>query len=168
MQLIGALSDILGVNYYNPTYVRAGPEVISGPNPHSAAVWQELYPDGLYDTLVRLKQDYGDIPLYITENGAPFDDRLDADGQIDDPQRLKVLYDHFAAAQRAIGAGVQLKGYHVWSLMDNFEWAEGYSQRWGIVYVDFKSQRRTPKRSALWYHEVIRQNGLGELPAGIR
>jgi beta-glucosidase len=160
LKTIGAAIDILGVNYYNPTYVRAGSGVVAGPNPRSVASWQEIYPEGLYDLLVRLKKDYGDIPLYITENGVPVADKLDANGQVNDPQRLKFLYNHFAAAQRAVAEGVNLKGYHVWSLMDNFEWAEGYSQRWGIVYVDFATQKRSPKRSALWYRDVIRQNGL--------
>jgi beta-glucosidase len=164
LEAIGAPIDILGVNYYNPTYVRAGPEVVPGPQPYSAASWQQIYPEGLYDTLVRLKRDYGDIPIYITENGAPFVDKIGADGQVDDPQRRKVLHDHFAAAHRAITAGVNLRGYHVWSLMDNFEWSEGYSQRWGIVYVDFKTQRRLPKASAHWYQQVIAANRVDAEP----
>lgn len=162
LAVISAPNDLLAVNYYNPIYVRADGQVVPGPHPRSVASWQEIYPEGLYDTLTRLKRDYGDLPLYITENGMPADDRPDASGQIDDAPRIRFLYDHIAAAQRAIGAGVNLRGYYVWSLMDNFEWAEGYSQRWGIVYVDFATQRRTPKRSALWYREVVQRNGLGE------
>jgi beta-glucosidase len=168
MQLIGAPIDLLGVNYYNPRLVRAGRQIVPGPYPYSAASWQQIYPEGLYDTLVRLKRDYGDITLSITENGAPFPDTLSPDGHVDDPRRLKVLHDHFAAAHRAIGEGVNLESFHVWSFMDNFEWAEGYSQRWGIVYVDFATQRRYPKRSALWYRDVIRRNGVNDLPEDIR
>jgi beta-glucosidase len=165
---IGARIDLLGVNYYNPTYVSAKGEVVRGPHPRSVASWQEIYPEGLYDLLVRIKRDYGDIALSVTENGMPSDDRPNPAGCVDDPQRLKFLHDHFQAVRRAIEAGVNLKSYYVWSLMDNFEWAEGYSQRWGIVYVNFATQQRLPKRSALWYGEVIRQNGLGELPLDVR
>jgi beta-glucosidase len=158
---IGAPIDLLGVNYYGPGYVQASGGIVAGPHPRSIAGWQEIYPDGLYDLLVRIKQDYGDIPLSITENGIPTNDALNGD-TVDDLERLRFLRAHFVAAHRAIQAGVNLRGYHVWSLLDNFEWAAGYSQRWGMVYVDFQTQRRTPKRSALWYRDVIRQHGVGE------
>jgi beta-glucosidase len=160
MRTIGQPLDMLGVTYYNPTYVRAGPRVVAGPHARSEASWQEVYPDGMYDTLVRLKRDYGDIPITITENGAPYKDILGAGGHVDDEQRRAFLHDHFAATLRAIGEGVPVRSYHVWSLMDNFEWAEGYSQRWGIVYVDFATQRRIPKNSALWYKRVIAANTM--------
>jgi beta-glucosidase len=160
MKTIGQPLDILGVTYYNPTYVRSGPQVVSGPNPHSDASWQEIYPDGMYDILTRVKRDYGDIPITITENGRPNKDTLGANGQVDDEARETFLRDHFAATKRAIDAGVNVQSYHVWSLMDNFEWAEGYGQRWGVVYVDFKSQQRVPKRSALWYKRVIAAHSL--------
>jgi beta-glucosidase len=164
---IGAPIDLLGVNYYGPGYVQASGQVVNGPHPRSLAGWQEIYPDGLYDLLVRIKKDYGDIPLSITENGMPTNDILQGN-TVDDLARLQFLHAHFAAAHRAIQAGVKLQGYHVWSLLDNFEWAAGYSQRWGIVYVDFQTQQRVPKRSALWYRDVIRQHGLGDLPIGSR
>ncbi len=157
--------DILGINYYNPIYVAPGPQIAQAPHEYSAASWQPMYAQGMYDMLTRIKRDYGDLPLYITENGAPFDDELNADHQVDDQRRVRFLYDHFAAAQRAISDGVNLQGYYVWSFMDNFEWAEGYNQRWGIIYVDYATLERVPKQSALWYSEVIKNNGLGDPPA---
>jgi beta-glucosidase len=168
LAIIAAPIDLLGVNYYNPTYVSANGKVVPGPHPRSIASWQEIYPDGLHDLLVRIKRDYGDIEISVTENGMPSDDRPNAAGAVNDLQRLKFLHDHFEAAHRAIEAGINLTSYYVWSLMDNFEWAEGYSQRWGIVYVDFATQRRSPKRSALWYRDVIGRNSLTELPQDTR
>lgn len=174
LKIINAPIDFLGINYYNPQHIASSPassyfelSTRPGPNPVTAMDW-EIAPDSLYDLLVRLKQDYGNLPLYITENGAAFNDSVGSNGEVEDGLRLQFLQLHFAAAQRAINAGVNLKGYFVWSLMDNFEWAEGYSKRFGIVYVDYATQKRTPKRSALWYREVIRQNGLGELPADLQ
>jgi beta-glucosidase len=156
--------DFLGLNYYNPVYVRGNgsgqPQSVSGPHPHAFLDWEEIYPEALYDHLVRLKKDYNNPTIYITENGAAFVDKLDESGQVNDQERLQFLQDHFRSAHRAIQDGVNLKGYYVWSLMDNFEWAEGYRARFGIVYVDYATQKRYPKQSALWYQNVIRQNGL--------
>ena len=171
-KIIASPTDFLGINYYSPSYIGNNPHSSyfetdgkSGHNPVTEMGW-EIVPQSLYDLLVRLKKDYGDIPLYITENGAAFNDRLDHNTQqVDDGNRIKYLYQHIAAAQRAIADGVNLKGYFAWSLMDNFEWAEGYTKRFGIVYVDYPTQTRTPKRSALWFRDVIQQNGLGDLPA---
>jgi beta-glucosidase len=98
------------------------------------------------------------MPLSITENGIPTNDMLDGD-TVDDRERIQFLHAHIAAAHRAIQAGVDLRSYHAWSLLDNFEWAAGYSQHWGMVYVDFRTQQRTAKRSALWYRDVIRAHG---------
>ncbi|MEO7001068.1 MAG: GH1 family beta-glucosidase, partial [Ktedonobacterales bacterium] len=120
---IGTSIDQLGVNYYNPLVVTAGPQVVNGVHPTTVASWESIYPTGLYDLLLRLKRDYGDLPLYITENGAPYQDTLNADSSINDSQRLSYLHDHLVAASRAAHAGVALRGYHVWSLLDNFEWA---------------------------------------------
>lgn len=158
LAIIGTPIDQLGVNYYNPLAVTAGPQVVSNFYPTTQASWENVYPAGLYDLLLRLKRDYGDLPLYITENGAAYRDTLNADASVNDAQRLSYLHDHLAAASRATQAGVALRGYHVWSLLDNFEWAEGYTQRWGITYVDYETQRRYPKRSALWYRDVISSN----------
>ena len=102
-------------------------------------------------------------PLFVTENGAAFEDGPDAHGQVRDRARIRFLDGHLRAAHRAIQGGVDLRGYFVWSLLDNFEWAEGYSKRFGIVYVDFPTQRRLPKDSALWYRDAIARGGLDGL-----
>src|SRR5258706_154846 len=127
-----------------------GPEwsvsVREGP-PLSAGGWG-VKPPGLTDVLVRLHRDYPHVPLHVTENGAAYRDLIDSDGQIRDHQRIEFLDSHLRAAHAAIELGVDLRGYFYWSLLDNFEWAEGYSKRFGIVHVDYASQRRTPKRGA--------------------
>jgi beta-glucosidase len=114
--------------------------------------------------LLRLREDYDDIPLYITENGAAFHDYPDPTGAVRDPERIDYLRNHFAAAHAAIAQGVNLQGYFVWSLMDNFEWADGYSQRFGIVFVDYRTQERIPKASAYWYRDVIAANAVDRPP----
>ncbi|HEX2914760.1 MAG TPA: GH1 family beta-glucosidase [Chloroflexia bacterium] len=172
LKTINAPINFLGLNYYNPVYKKMGPfsqpQDVTGLHPHAFLDWEEIYPQGLYDHLMRLKKDYGNPTIYVTENGAAFVDKLETDGQVNDTERLKYLHDHFASAQRAIADGVNLKGYYVWSLLDNFEWAEGYRARFGIVYVDYTTQKRYPKRSALWYRDVIKQNGVGALPTDIK
>jgi beta-glucosidase len=174
---IGVPIDVLGVNYYARTVVRAGNEA-DGPDdgalawvgstgvrrvaqglPTTAMGW-EIDPTGLYDALTRVTREYGPVPLYVTENGAAFDDRVAPDGSVPDPDRVAYLDGHFREALRAVRDGVDLRGYFVWSLLDNFEWAYGYSKRFGIVHVDYETQVRTPKSSALWYADVIRRNGL--------
>jgi beta-glucosidase len=99
------------------------------------------------------------LPLYITENGAAFEDKK-AEGKVDDPKRIRSLHDHFAAAHRFIEEGGNLQGYYVWSLLDNFEWSFGYTKRFGIIYVDFDSLERTPKESYHWYKKVIQNNEI--------
>ena len=125
---------------------------------HTELDW-EVYPQGLTDTLVWVKQRYGDIPLYITENGAAFADPPRAEELRADTLRIDYLRRHLLAARAAIAAGVDLRGYFVWSLLDNFEWSHGYSKRFGIVHVDYATQVRTAKASAAFYAEVIRSNG---------
>jgi beta-glucosidase len=159
LDIIGAKIDLLAIQYYNPVFVSASGRYETR-LPTSDATWQQIYPDGLFDTLMRLRRDYGDIPITITENGRPSADRPDADGRVHDPERIDFLRDHLAAAHRAVAAGVRLESYHVWSLLDNFEWAEGYRQRWGIVYVDYATQRRIEKSSAQWYRQVIARGGV--------
>ncbi|MEV0427842.1 GH1 family beta-glucosidase [Micromonospora sp. NPDC050495] len=159
LKIISSPVDLLAVQYYTPLYVTAQRDTVSK-WPTSEAEWQQIYPDGMYDILTRVTRDYGRIPITITENGLPCPDTLAADGTVNDQGRIDFLRDHFAAAHRAIRDGVPLESYHVWSLLDNFEWAEGYEQRWGLVYVDYPSQRRVLKRSAHWYRDVIRKNGL--------
>jgi beta-glucosidase len=152
--------DLLGVNYYNPVFIDPNGRYVTV-KPTSVATWEQIYPAGLTDLLLRLKADYGDIPLTITENGIPEAGDVTTTGGTDDDQlRIDYVRDHLAAAHKAIAAGVRLEGYHLWSLLDNFEWAQGYTQRWGAVYVDFTTQARTPKQSALWYRDVIGRNGI--------
>jgi beta-glucosidase len=105
--------------------------------------------------LLRVQRDFGDLPVLVTENGASFDDVIDPTGGIDDQERVSYLDGYLAAAADAIALGVDLRGYYAWSFLDNFEWAEGYSKRFGIVFVDYATQARTPKRSAQWYRRLI-------------
>ncbi|GGI97742.1 beta-glucosidase [Alicyclobacillus cellulosilyticus] len=154
--------DFLGVNYYTRSVVRAGEDGMPKPVPPAGPVtdmgW-EVHPESLYRLLTRLRREYTGLPLYITENGAAYPDRV-VDGRVDDPERIAYLRDHFAAAHRFIQEGGNLQGYFVWSFMDNFEWAFGYSKRFGLVYVDYATQTRIPKASALWYRDVIAANGI--------
>jgi beta-glucosidase len=120
----------------------------------------EVYPDGLAETLVAVRDRYGEIPLYVTENGAAFYDPPVADGDtVLDPLRVAYFRDHLRAARQAIQDGVDLRGYFAWSLLDNFEWAHGYDMRFGLVHVDYSTQKRTLKESGRFYSEVIRTNG---------
>ncbi|MDQ3824072.1 MAG: family 1 glycosylhydrolase, partial [Actinomycetota bacterium] len=145
--------DFLGANYYTRHRARAaggafGAEMVAPSGVPTTATGWEVYPDGLRALLVRLHADYGPIPLLVTENGAAFGD---------DRDRLAYLARHLAAAADAIEAGVPLEGYFVWSLLDNFEWAEGYSKRFGIVEVDYATQRRTVRPSGRWYASLVEE-----------
>ncbi|MCS7216401.1 MAG: family 1 glycosylhydrolase [Candidatus Bipolaricaulota bacterium] len=159
--------DFLGVNYYTRIVVRQDPHDpllhLRPVKPEGAAytemVW-EIHPQGLYEILVRLHREYRVPALFVTENGAAFDDALAPDGRIHDRERIQYLRDHLAQAHRALHEGVPLKGHFVWSLLDNFEWVHGYTKRFGLVYVDFKTLRRIPKDSAFWYAEVIASNSF--------
>ena len=153
--------DFLGVNYYFPQRVFAAPHDgplglhhAPAPPPTTTMGW-EVDPGGLHDLLVRLRRDYGPLPVYITENGASFDDPPETEGLIEDPQRTAYLRGHLEALARAVADGVDVRRYCVWSLLDNFEWEHGYDKRFGIVHVDYRTQRRSPKRSALWYRDFI-------------
>jgi beta-glucosidase len=115
----------------------------------------EVAPDGLRDVLLALQREYSPREIVITENGAAYPDTIAADGRIHDDRRISYLARHLAAAAEARSAGVPLTGYHVWSLLDNFEWSLGYTKRFGLVYVDYATQRRTLKDSATWYRSVI-------------
>ncbi|HTV38852.1 MAG TPA: GH1 family beta-glucosidase [Xanthobacteraceae bacterium] len=156
--------DFLGVNYYAPMYIAHAPVSLFGawfgPTPggtHFTDIGWPIDPGALTEELLRLRERYGDLEFYITENGACFDDTLAADGTVQDDKRTAYLRDHLAAARRAIEAGVKLRGYFVWSLLDNFEWAEGYTKRFGVVRVDFSTQKRTPKASFSYLAEVMRR-----------
>ena len=154
--------DFLGVNYYTPTYLAAerdgSPAWRPPPGPTTAMGWA-IDPAGLHETLLRVKTEFtGDLPLYVSENGASFRDYLTPEGKCHDPERVDFMRDHLREAHRAMAEGVPLKGYFVWSLLDNFEWDTSYLQRFGLVYVDYPTQRRVPKSSFEWYREVINQN----------
>jgi beta-glucosidase len=163
LDIVAARSDLLGVNYYTRRDVHAStrshlPWAVAPASPavpHDDRGW-ELVPDALYDLLVRLRDDYGDVPLIITENGGVFDDTPAPDGAVRDVGRADLLRGHLDAARRAIGIGVRLEGYCHWSLLDNFEWAEGYRWRFGLVWVDFPTGARTIKDSARTYARIIR------------
>jgi beta-glucosidase len=182
---IAAPLDVLGVNYYSPTLVRtwdggsprstadghgdgaASPwvgcddvEFVRQPGPYTEMGWS-IDATGLTELLLRLRDDHPDVPLMITENGAAFDDRLDADGRVRDQRRIDYLRDHIAAVGKAMEAGADVRGYFVWSLLDNYEWAYGYSKRFGIVHVDYTTQTRTWKDSAHWYRDQITELSRG-------
>ncbi|WP_273652121.1 GH1 family beta-glucosidase [Cellulomonas fimi] len=154
---VSAPLDVLAIQYYGVTGVD-----VSGQNvqlyPTSDAPWQQLHPEGMYETLVRVRDDYPGVPpLVITENGIP--DRT-SEGTTDDAERVEFLRAHLQQVARAVDAGVDVRAYYAWSLLDNFEWAEGLDQRWGLVHVDFETQERTPKNSARWYADVVAQRAV--------
>jgi beta-glucosidase len=169
---ISAPLDTLGINYYTPTLVDAGParpgpspwpgcahvHMVDQPGPATAMGWT-IDAQGLRAVVHRVHEEYAPIPLMVTENGAAFDDEVGADG-VRDHERIAYLRDHLAVVHEAIESGVDLRGYFVWSLLDNFEWAYGYAKRFGIVYVDYRTQARVWKDSAHWYRQVITTNGV--------
>ncbi len=157
--------DFIGINYYTRNVVKADGSWPLGGGPvkqdatYTETGW-EVFPQGLTDTLVWFKNRYGDIPLYVTENGAAFYDPPAAeDGRIDDPLRSSYLSKHWAAISDAIAQGVDVRGYMLWSLFDNLEWSLGYSKRFGIIHVNYTTLERTPKDSAKLYSRVIASNG---------
>ncbi len=162
LDAMAAPIDYLGVNYYTRAIIRntavseaknLPPTVFAGDEITDMG-W-EVYPPGLYEWLGRLHFEYRFPAYYITESGIAVNDTPDASGKVHDPARISYLERHFAQAARAIDAGVPLRGYFVWSLMDNFEWAEGFSKRFGLVYIDYATLKRTLKDSALWYRDWI-------------
>ncbi len=171
LKTIATPTDFLGLNYYTrmvsrstaiPEEENLPPTVLQAPKDdvHWMEMNWEIYPQGLFDVLCTLYNVYKVPKIYITENGASFSDKPDENGRVRDVRRLNYLRDHFAAARRAMDQGVPLAGYMVWSFLDNFEWGHGFSQRFGLVYVDYKTQRRYVKDSALWYKQVIANNGF--------
>jgi beta-glucosidase len=162
MQAISEPIDFLGINYYFPQRVRPDPSrqplelsSVLPPPPTTAMGW-EVDPDGLHELLVRVRRDYGNVPIYITENGAAYEDGPVVNGTLEDPRRVDYLHSHLEALARAVADGVDVRRYFAWSMLDNFEWEHGYSKRFGLVYVDYATQRRVPKRSGLWYRDFIR------------
>lgn len=165
MDLIAQPIDFLGINTYTRLLHTAdrrdllmGARQVPGPGPQTTMGW-EIYPPCVYEAIMKARQ-YTSLPLYITENGAAFDDRIGPDGSIDDGARIAYLRDHLAEVRRAIDDGADVRGYFVWSLMDNFEWELGFAKRFGLIYTDYTTLKRTWKRSAYWYRDVIARNGL--------
>lgn len=159
--------DYLGVNYYTRSVVRCDPQAwplrASGaPQPqhtHTATDW-EVFPQGLADTLLWIKQRYGNLPVYVTENGAAFYDPPAVEAEtLEDPLRVDYLRAHLCAVHDAMRAGADVRGYFAWSLLDNFEWAHGYSKRFGLIHVNYATLKRTPKASARFYAKVIESRG---------
>jgi beta-glucosidase len=164
----------LGVNYYRPQIVTADPStpgaigpvvgelgarsVVPSGTPVTAMGWP-IDPSGLSELLAWIGETYGAPQILITENGAAFDDVPGEAGTVDDVDRIAYLDAHLGEVRRAISAGSPVEGYLVWSFLDNFEWAQGYSKRFGLVHVDYPTQRRTPKASAGWFSDVVRSNG---------
>jgi beta-glucosidase len=169
LETISAPVDFLGINFYRPNVVTAVDDesVLGlrdvGFDAETTAMGWPVVPTALTKLLIRVKDEYGETPLLITENGAAFEDTLDGGDVVEDPRRVHYIAAHLDAVKAAIAAGVDVQGYYVWSLLDNFEWEHGYSHRFGIVYVDYSTQRRIPKRSALWYRDHIAawSNGAG-------
>jgi beta-glucosidase len=164
--------EFIGLNYYSPWVVKYSTAADSARDVSTSGQWAtapvhspktdngwDIFPQGFYEILVRMAREVGPLPMEITENGAAYNVAPDAKGQIHDPARIDYLRSHLQALAQAIGDGVPVRAYHCWSLMDNFEWAEGYSQRFGLTYVDFAyAQRRTIKDSGHWYAQVAQTN----------
>ncbi|MEU3554913.1 GH1 family beta-glucosidase [Streptomyces fragilis] len=187
LKLIHQPLDALGLNYYTPATVgHAGTAPEDGPatdahgtgdfSPWPGAedvVFHQSPGDrtamgwtvdhtGLYDLIMRYQREVPGLPIYITENGAAYDDVKDVDGQVRDPERVAYLHSHLSTVRQAMADGADVRGYYLWSLMDNFEWAYGYSKRFGMVYVDYETLERTPKASALWYAQAARTGTLAD------
>jgi beta-glucosidase len=183
LEVIAQPLDFLGVNYYFPTTVidtsRATEAQLAGyvvaqseqfpdlrvrsletPGRERTSMNWEIAASGLTSLLVRVRNDYTKLPIYITENGAAFDDYVDPNGDVLDHNRVAYLQQHISAVHDAINAGVDVRGYFVWSLLDNFEWSFGYSRRFGIVWMDFPTGDRLPKESYRWYRETIQSNSV--------
>jgi beta-glucosidase len=167
MKIIGSPLDFVGLNVYNPDYVRAdsspaGYVVEPRPTsyPHMASPWLFIGPEGIYWSVRNVSELWKPKAIYITENGCSSDDVVTADGRVEDTDRVMFLRNYLTHLHRAASEGYPIKGYFLWSLMDNFEWADGYSKRFGLHYVDYKTQQRIPKLSAKWYREVIAKNAV--------
>jgi len=165
MDVISVPIDFLGINYYTRNIIRSMdvdeeenlPPTVQQEGVITEMDW-EVYPQGLYNMLGRLHFEYNIPIIYITENGAAFNDTVGSDGSVNDPQRLDYIKSHLQMVQKAIEIGVPVKGYFVWSLLDNFEWAFGYSKRFGIVHIDYETRKRIIKASGYWYSKAIQAN----------
>jgi len=169
LNIISTKTDFLGVNYYSRAVIRN--EEIDEKNnlprnvdmgPKTDFGW-EIYPPGIYDLLMKLKNEYKVQNIYITENGCSYGDGPNSEGKINDTRRIEYYHSHLTELKRAIEDGVPCSGYFAWSLMDNFEWAQGFSQRFGLIWVDFETLERIPKESYYWYKKYISANGLDDV-----
>lgn len=158
LALISQKLDFLGINYYSRHLVNASGRVERVPGAEYTEMGWEVHAPAMRRLLVQISREYDLPPLYITENGAAFADEVSADGQVHDPRRLDYLKQHFIQARLAMQDGVDLRGYFVWSLLDNFEWSHGFTKRFGLIRVDYDTLQRTVKDSGKWYAEVIRKN----------
>ena len=168
MEKIHQPLDFIGLNLYTRMFAKHDNNVpllesavvedyrVSGAD-YTEMGW-EIYPPSIYETLMRFKTEWGDPEVYITENGAAFDDHLE-DGSVNDQDRIDFYKAYLAEVKHAMDDGIKVKGYFAWSLLDNFEWAHGYKKRFGLIYTDYKTQERTPKASTFWYRDVIRNRG---------
>lgn len=156
--LISQRMDFLGVNYYTRSVMTSRGEKLHVAGAEHTEMGWEVAPGALHRMLVKMKNDYHLPPIYITENGCAVPDQLTPEGHVHDTRRIKYLHDHLVELRKAMREGVKVNGYFVWSLMDNFEWAYGFSKRFGLIYVDYETLKRYPKDSAYWYEKVIRRN----------
>jgi beta-glucosidase len=172
LALIAQPVDFMGMNHYQRVEAWADEDgsylrVAERPaQPATTSFGWSVIPESLNAVLRRVSEEYTSLPIYITENGASFHDYVDPNGQVNDPDRVAYFAGYLAAAGRAIAEGVDLRGYYAWSFLDNFEWAEGYSKRFGLVYVDYRTQTRIPKSSAHWYaQQITRHRSTAETTA---
>lgn len=167
MELIGRRVDFIGLNYYAPAYIEAEPGGLFGvgygktpPGTAYTGMGWPIDPVSLYDQFVELRDRYGNIAVIVTENGAGYEESEGPSGRVEDDARIAYLHGHVAACRAAVASGCNLQGYLTWTLLDNFEWAEGYAKRFGLVAVDRVSQQRRPKKSYGWYADLVRANRL--------
>jgi DNA-binding LacI/PurR family transcriptional regulator len=181
LRTIAAPIDLLGVNYYYGNTVREGDRLtgptewpgarhvhFQAPSGSTTAMGWPIQPHGLTELLQRLAREYPSVPLYITENGAAFNDYVRPDGSVNDPDRVRFLAEHIDAVSEVVSLGVDVRGYFVWSLLDNFEWSWGYSKRFGLVHVDYATQKRIMKASGFWYRDLLKRQrkSLARRPSG--
>lgn len=174
MERIRQPLDWLGINLYSRQRVQADPQSFVGmkqadppPGAEITDMGWEVVPDALFEQLIELREDYDNPPVYVTENGAAYAEPDTVEGSLDDAERVSYLQRHLLELHRALEAGVDVRGYFVWSLLDNFEWAEGYEKRFGLVHVDFETLERTPKRSFAWYADTIRAHAVEEVEPAV-
>src|SRR5260370_2687859 len=159
--------DFVGINYCERKVVSRGDGVNSAqrrtPEGPLTAGGLPVRPDGLFNILTRVHSEYTNLPVFVTENGAAFNDYVDPEGGVDDIERVAFLDAHLRSLHAATSAGIDVRGYFVWALMDNFEWADGYSRRFGIVYEDYRTQAPKPTASAMWFREILKAEAVSRV-----